>query len=145
MESSTLIEGTCHCGNIRFNLQWPGSAEQIAVRECSCSFCQKHGGVWTSNPDATLSVLIGDASNLSKYRFGTATADFYVCATCGTVPFVISDIENHLYAVVNVNTFVGVDKSAWSQSVTNFDGEDTDNRLSRRKRNWIPNVTITTE
>ncbi len=46
------------------------------------------------------------------------------------------------YAVVNVSAFDNVDISALSRSPTNFDGEDTDSRLDRRKRNWIQHVQI---
>ena len=136
------IEGACHCGNISYVLTWPGSGTEIPVRECGCTFCRKHGGAWTSHRDSELTAVLDDESFVSKYRFGTTTAEFYVCSLCGAVPFVISDIENQLYAVVNVNTFEGVDSSTLIRSSTNFDGEDTDSRLERRRRNWIPNVRI---
>ncbi len=62
---------------------------------------------------------------------------------CGVVPFVTSMNEDNLYAVVNVNSFEGIDPSCFSRAVTHFDGETTESRLDRRKRNWIPSVTIT--
>jgi hypothetical protein len=136
------IEGKCHCGNIRYALDWPGEASEIAIRNCGCSFCVKHGGSWTSHRDAVLAAELRDASLVSKYRFGTATADFYVCARCGVAPFVASEIEGRLYAVVNVNTLEGIDLSALARSATHFDGEGTGDRLARRKRNWIPAVRI---
>lgn len=83
-----------------------------------------------------------DTALVSQYRFGTKTADFYVCARCEAVPFVTSTIEGTLYAVVNVNTFEGADRALPVESSTNFDGEGTGERLDRRKRNWIPDVTI---
>jgi len=137
-----LIEGKCHCGNIRYALKWPDDGSEIKRRACGCSFCVKHGGNWTSHRDAQLSVEIRDPSLLSKYRFGTETADFYVCARCGAVPMVICTIEEHQYAVVNVNTFEGVNTSALPRTATNFDGEGTGERLARRKHNWIQAVRI---
>lgn len=89
-----------------------------------------------------LAVEINDPSLVSKYNFGTKTADFYVCSVCGVVPFVLSEIDDNQYAVVNVNTFVNVDSFSLSGSSTDFDGEDTESRLQRRKRNWIPNVLL---
>ncbi len=59
------------------------------------------------------------------------------------MPFVTSTIEGTLYAVVNVNSFEGIDPACFSRAVTDFDGETTQSRLDRRKRNWIPTVTIT--
>ena len=136
------IDGRCHCGNIRYALQWPGDGTDIGIRACGCSFCVKHGGQWTSHREAELAANIVDASLLSKYSFGTKTADFYVCARCGTVPFVTCAIDDGLYAVVNVNTFEGLDTTSLARAATNFDGEDTGSRLERRKRNWIPSVRI---
>src|SRR5438094_129248 len=45
-----LIRGSCHCGNISFTLDWKPEPSEIPARACSCSFCTKHGGVWTSCP-----------------------------------------------------------------------------------------------
>lgn len=140
--SLTTIRGGCHCGNIGFELQWPESQTEIGIRKCGCTFCQKHGGAWTSHPDARLAAGIGDPSQVSKYRFGTGTADFYVCSTCGVTPFVLSEIDDRLYAVVSVNAFGDVGGFSFSETSTDFEGEDTGSRLDRRKRNWISRVRI---
>lgn len=136
------INGKCHCGNINYVLDWPGEAADIPVRVCGCSFCVKHGGAWTSNRDASLKADFHDASLVSTYRFGTATAEFHVCARCGAVPLVTSTIDDRLYAVVNVNTFESIDPSSLTRTATDFDGEATEDRLERRKRNWIQSVSI---
>jgi len=134
------IDGACHCGNIRFDLRWPGSESDIPIRKCGCTFCQKHGGAWTSHRKSELFVRTKDPSLVSKYRFGTKTAEFYVCSVCGVVPFVLSYIDEKQYAVVNVNSFAETGRFSFSASSTDFDGEDTGSRLERRKRNWIPSV-----
>jgi hypothetical protein len=136
------IEGRCHCGNISYALDWPGDGTDIRIRACGCAFRTEHGGSWTSHREAELVAEIRDASLVSKYRFGTGTADFYVCARCGAVPLVTSAVDDLLYAVVNVNTFEGIDLSALARTATSFDGEGTGERLERRKRNWIPTVRI---
>ena len=141
-ETARRIEARCHCGNIRFVLSWPVAEGLIPVRACSCSFCTKHGGVYTSHPDAKVDVRIEDEQQVQRYRFGTATADFHICRICGVVPIVTSDIDGTLYAVVNVNSFEGVDPSELDRSVTDFEGETMDDRLARRQRNWIPQVTF---
>ncbi len=136
------IDGKCHCGNITYVLHWPGEGTSIPVRACSCTFCTKHGGTYTSHREARLAAAVHDAALVSRYKFGTETAEFHLCARCGVVPFVTSTIEGNLYAVVNVNSFEGIDPSCFSRAVTDFDGETTESRLDRRKRNWIPSVTI---
>jgi hypothetical protein len=96
--------------------------------------------VWTSNPGGALEVVVKDPALVSKYAFGTRTAEFHTCALCGIVPVVTSRIDNHLYAVVSVNAFEGVDQSLLRRVPASFDGEGEESRLARRKRNWIGNV-----
>ena len=139
------IHGKCHCGNIEFELLWPGTDARIPVRACSCTFCVKHGGVYTSHPDAELRAHFVSPPLVSNYAFGTRTATFHVCVTCGAVPFVTSTIDGNEYAVVNVNTFEDVDRNELDSSVTDFDGESVDDRLERRRRRWIPRVVWTEE
>jgi hypothetical protein len=135
-----LIHGKCHCGNISFSLNWEPDPVEIPTRACDCSFCVKHGGVWTSNPKGALEVAVNDPSLVSKYGFGTRTAEFHICARCGIVPVVTSRIDGHLYAVVSVNAFEGVAPSLLRRAPASFDGEGTESRLARRKRNWIADV-----
>jgi hypothetical protein len=135
-----LIHGKCHCGNISFALAWEPDPAEIPARACGCSFCTKHGGVWTSNPKGALEVMVKDPSLVSRYAFGTRTAEFHVCVRCGVVPVVTSRIDGHLYAVVSVNAFEGVDQSLLRHAPASFDGEGNDARLARRKRNWIGDV-----
>ena len=137
-----LLNGKCHCGNIALELEWEGDPAEIPARACDCSFCVKHGGVWTSNPKSRLVVAIRDASLVSKYAFGTRTATFHVCSRCGAVPLVTSEISNQLYAVVNVNVLENVDPSWLDRTTANFEGEDVESRLARRSHNWIADVRI---
>src|SRR5262245_60702594 len=104
-----LISGRCHCGNISFLLDWRPQASEIPARACICSFCAKHCGVWTSCPTGSLTVSVKDRVRLSKYAFGTKTAEFHVCTACGVVPVVTSRINGRLYAVVSVNAFENVE------------------------------------
>jgi len=137
-----LIDGKCHCGNIAFMLDWPGVQSDIVARACDCTFCAKHGGVWTAHPDAKLSVSFRHTDAVSKYAFGTQTASFHVCSRCGAVPVVTSDIHGRLYAVVNVNTFEGIDPASVQRKATRFDAEEPQLRLARRQRSWISDVRI---
>jgi len=135
-----LIHGSCHCGNISFDLTWDPDPTEIPARACGCTFCLKHGGVWTSNPAGSLEVAVRDSSKVSRYSFGTRTATFHICGGCGVVPVVTSEIDGHLYAVVSVNAFNNIDPSLLKRSPISFDGESVDSRLARRKRGWIPAV-----
>jgi hypothetical protein len=85
-------------------------------------------------------VSVADPRRVSRYEFGTRTAQFHVCTTCGIAPVVTSRIEGRLYAVVSVNAFEGVDAALIRRAPMSFEGEETSTRLARRARNWIADV-----
>jgi hypothetical protein len=136
------IEGRCHCGNIAFTLAWTPAPTEIPARACDCTFCRKHGGVWTAHPGAALRIRVGDPSLLSRYEFGTMTAQFHICTRCGVVPVATSEIDGRLYAVVNVHSFENVPPALLNYNPASFDGEDTTTRLARRKQRWIGDVSF---
>jgi hypothetical protein len=136
--SRRRIEASCHCGNIRVTFEWPGTGPTIPVRACSCTLCRKHGAVWTSHPDGRFRLRIADPARVARYRFGTKTADFHICLVCGVIPIVTCTMDGARYAVVNVNTFEDVDPSSLVPSAVDFEGETTESRLARRRRNWTP-------
>jgi hypothetical protein len=136
------IRGRCHCGNIALALTWEPDPVEIPARACSCTFCHKHGGVWTSTPTGSLIIEFADPALATRYTFGTHTAEFHVCTRCGVVPVVTSDIADQRYAVVSVNAFEGIEPARFRRAATSFDGEGTGDRLARRQRNWIPRVVI---
>jgi hypothetical protein len=138
-----VIQGRCHCGNITFALTWDPDPAEIPARACGCTFCVKHGGVWTSNAAGSLRVQVKDEKAVSRYAFGTRTARFHICTGCGVVPVVTSEIDGRLYAVVSVNAFENVDRARLRQAPISFEGESEAVRLARRKRGWIGDVQFT--
>jgi len=134
------FRGACHCGNVKLELDWRGDPHAIPARACQCSFCLRHGAVWTAHPGSVLEVFIRDADLVSPYAFGTATATFHVCRRCGVVPAVTSLIDEKLFAVVNVNVLEGVDPAALQHATVDLEGEDAETRLARRARGWIGTV-----
>ena len=136
------ISGSCHCGNITFSLDWRPEPAEIPARACGCSFCLKHGGLWTSCPTGSLRITIRQPALVSRYSFGTRTAEFHVCSSCGVVPVVTSRIDGRLYAVVSVNAFQDVDPALLKRAAATYDGESESARLARRKLNWIADVEV---
>lgn len=136
------LHGSCHCGNIRFRLDWDGWPEQITARACDCSFCRKRGGVWTSCPGGRLQVWLAEPAQVSPYRFGTGTADFQLCTRCGGVPVVTSRIEGRLHAVVSVPALDDLDPALLRLAPASFGEEDVEQRLARRARGWIADVAF---
>ncbi|TFY96156.1 GFA family protein [Ramlibacter humi] len=135
-----LIHGRCHCGNLRFELDWRPEPAAIPARACDCGFCTRHGGVWTSCPAGALRVTVEDPAQVNRYTFATRTAVFHVCRRCGVVPLVTSSIEGREYAVVNVNSFDGLPPGLVQPAPVSFGNETEAQRLARRARNWIADV-----
>ncbi|MFC3147777.1 GFA family protein [Piscinibacterium candidicorallinum] len=136
------LHGSCHCGNIRFSLAGFAPEAPIPARACTCSFCQKHGGVWTSHPQGRLRIRIAAAADHGVYRFGTGTADFHVCRRCGSVPAVTSEVDGRLFGVVSVRALEGVAPERLQYAQVSFEGEAIGDRLARRARGWIPDVDV---
>ncbi|MDX1554749.1 MAG: GFA family protein, partial [Xanthomonadales bacterium] len=132
------------CKAIRYRLQWPQARGEARVpaRQCSCSFCQRIDGVWTSHPEARLEIYESTRRPATRYRFGTETADFLFCSECGITPLVICQLDGRDHAVVNVNTFDPAEEPGFEfeASTSDFDGESVDERLARRQARWIGNV-----
>ena len=135
--------GTCHCGAIRGTLVATKPAAKLQLRACQCGFCTRHGGLWTSYPAGVLRVTVQDPARLSAYSFGTGTALFHVCSRCGGVPVVSSRLDGRDYAVVSVTAFTNVDLALIRRASASFEGESREERLARRKRNWIGSVAFT--
>lgn len=133
-----IITGQCHCGNIDYQLHWPTPARELRGRACGCGYCQRQGAVWTSDPHAHLDVIIRQAAQVSHYHFGHSTATFHLCAICGVVPFASCEPDNHLAAVTNINTFTSLEPRTVQHEPSDFEGETSQARLARRRRNWTP-------
>jgi hypothetical protein len=73
-----LIEGSCHCGAVRFAIP----AAPKTVTDCNCSICRRLGALWayfeqpevslSAAPDATVSYVQGDRMLATHH-----------CRTCG--------------------------------------------------------------
>jgi hypothetical protein len=68
LERDVLIQGRCHCGNVTFTLAWEPDPSEIPARACGCTFCVKHGGVWTSNPRGSLRVTLNERGTVTSPR-----------------------------------------------------------------------------
>ena len=134
------LRGSCHCGNIRFVFITDKTDSELPKRECQCSFCLQHGRISTSDADGEMRVSIAETEKVTKYRFGHRTADFYVCQTCGAVPVVTSEVDGDTIGLVDVRM---IENFSWSRADAaqhDFEGEQADARLTRRKGYWTGTV-----
>ena len=137
------FQGGCHCGAVAYTFRWPLD-EDLVLKKCGCTFCTKQGAIYTGHPKAVLSVTVGKAGALTRYQFGTQTANCNFCSRCGVYLFATSTIGGREYAVINANSLAGFVAPPNVETI-DLDGEGTGNRLMRRSKTWIGNVTVTME
>ncbi|MEM7664612.1 MAG: hypothetical protein AAF250_02030 [Pseudomonadota bacterium] len=109
--------------------------DEMAPRMCGCTFCRKHPAMWFADPAGKLELRL--SNNVNRYQFGSKTADFVLCGTCGTVLAATCTIEGADYGILNLNC---IDLSRdWPlpSAKSDFDGEGVGDRLARRARNWM--------
>ena len=75
--------GGCHCGAVRFEAALP---ERIEAQTCNCSMCAKVGFIHVIVPQSRFRQTSG-ADRLTRYSFGTHTAQHLFCAVCGVKSF----------------------------------------------------------
>lgn len=139
----TAIEGGCHCGNIRWRFTPARPLAELPARRCTCAFCAKHGAFYTSDPGGRLSVEIGKADDVGVYRFGTRTTEPQVCRRCGVMPLILAHIEGRVYGVVNLATAEDLAIPPERIQDVNFEHQTAEERIARRARTWIAQVSVT--
>jgi len=156
-----LLNGGCHCGSVRYSLDWPLTDRQVSNNEpsentgflipgrrCGCTFCSCFQGTWTSHPEACLQFASGARNYLTAYRFATASAQFMFCAHCGVILAALSTIEEREWAVINVRTLdqspvrdgPGQSEYFIKESESCFGDEDLKQRTARHRDRWIATV-----
>ncbi len=141
MDEARSFKGSCHCGNIQYEFITKQKIADFSIRRCDCSYCTKSGTRYISDPEGELVIKISQDSNTKSYLFGTKTAVFKLCTVCGSLPFATCEIDGTTHGIVNINTLDEVEHFSRHAKVMSYDGENLDDRLSRRKNNWIGKVT----
>lgn len=76
-------EGGCHCGKVRFFVDFDPAA---SVHDCDCSICAKKGFLHIIMPKSAFTLERG-AADLTTYTFHTGVAKHTFCKHCGMHPF----------------------------------------------------------
>ena len=77
---SEIVNGSCHCGAVKFEVELDRSLE--TARRCDCSMCRRRSAYMADVRLEGLTVTKG-ADNLTLYEWNTKTAKHYFCKTCG--------------------------------------------------------------
>lgn len=76
----TEMEGSCHCGTVRFKVTLKDGLN--TARRCTCSYCRMRGSIAVSANVGDIKFISGEDA-LTLYQFNTGVAKHYFCSTCG--------------------------------------------------------------
>lgn len=80
METPNVVEGACHCGAVRFEVEIDMRSGLFVL--CNCSLCtRKNRGVAVVALSAFQ--LIRGEADLCAYRWNTKREDHFFCTKCG--------------------------------------------------------------
>ena len=75
-----MIEGACHCGAVR----WQLDAMPDGATACNCTVCRRYGVLWAYDWDGEGIRVSGPTH---AYLRGEREIGFHFCPTCGCVAF----------------------------------------------------------
>ena len=87
---------------------------------------------------AGAAVIAASESSINRYQFGLKTADFIVCNRCGNYMGAFFDDDGQGYVTLNVNTFAERAEFTADIQSANYDAEDAESRIARRRLRWTP-------
>ena len=75
-----MIEGSCHCKKVRFQIETEKVYEDLY--RCNCSLCRKKSIVMKPISQEYFTLLEGN-ENLGLYKWNKNIAEHYFCKLCG--------------------------------------------------------------
>jgi len=132
------FEGSCHCGRLRIAFTTAKAATELPLRACQCTFCRRHGGLTTSDPDGEVVLTVAEIPPGGWYRFGTGMTEFWVCPRCGVYVGGYVESGGRGTAVVNVRALDARDEFTQAPMPMDYGQETPEGRLQRRMRVWSP-------
>lgn len=129
--------GSCHCGAVEVDLDLTGAPADMPLRACQCDFCGHRGARTTSDKGGLATIRTDRPESLLRYRFGFRTADYLLCASCGTYVAAVQ-ADDPPIAVVNVGG-LGVPEFEGREPIpVDHAGETLEARATRRRSYWMP-------
>ena len=134
----SVYRGNCHCGAVGFEYRTEKPVGEWFVRSCECSFCRKHGAIYTSDPAGSTRFVHKDVSALSRYRFGHKTADFVFCGRCGGYLGAVMEEGGQELFVMNIRALDPQPEGLPAAKDMSYEEETAETRVTRRSSRWTP-------
>lgn len=132
-----LPAGTCHCGAVQVDLMLSKPPAELRLRACQCDFCGRRGARTISDAEGTATIRAATPEALTRYRFGLRTADYLLCAACGTYVAALQPDDPPI-GVVNVGGLGVPEFEERQPEPVDYGGETVEQRLARRRGYWMP-------
>ena len=132
-----LPAGACHCGAVQVDLVLSRAPAELRLRACQCGFCRPRGARTISDQGGSATVRAERPEALIRYRFGLRTADYLLCAACGSYVAAVQPDEPSI-GVVNVGGLGVPEFEGRSPEPVDYSGETVEARLARRRSYWMP-------
>src|ERR1700741_1130739 len=84
MAGRESLEGGCHCGGVRFRVEF----DEYLASECNCSMCTMKGILHLIVPNDRFTLLKG-RELLTTYTIKPGVAKHSFCKVCGIPPFYV--------------------------------------------------------
>jgi len=97
-------EGSCHCGAIRFSVEF----DLEHTMRCNCSICGRTGTLMAFVPVAAFTLHEG-AEHYTDYQFDKRRIHHGFCDVCGVRPFARPTDDDADQMMINVGCLKGVD------------------------------------
>ncbi len=79
-----VLEGTCHCGNVK----WTYSTPLESVTACNCTLCRRYGALWAYG---YLHHGIEVSGETGKYERNKKHNGFHFCKACGCIAYYLAN------------------------------------------------------
>ena len=143
LSNAFAFRGGCHCGQLRVAFSTALDPASIIPRACDCSFCQKHGAAYASDPAGQLSVIMQSSDALRRYQQGSNTAEFLLCDRRGVLVAVVFEHNARMYGAVNTRSLeepTGFGSAVQASPQSLAPGE----KIARWSQLWVPDVELVT-
>jgi len=129
--------GGCHCGSIEIEFATTRGPSEIEVRACQCSFCLKHNSRAVADPEGRAVIRAVTPAHVVLYEFGLKTARYVLCGNCGVYVAAITS-EEPMRAIIIVSALDDAKSFSNAPRPVDYDAEDREARLARRRSRWMP-------
>lgn len=136
---SHLLNGSCHCANIRVHVGLSREPHDYQPRACDCGFCQRHGAAYIS--DAAGSLAIEWREEPGRYRHGSRNAEFLFCRQCGVLVGVTLEADGRTFAALNIRVLDGQPDFA-ATAPASPQQLPPEQRIERWKKLWFADVAL---